>query len=146
MRTQGLSSESSAQARQKNILDGTLRDNANPKPEEIKRILVSHFGNRERILLEIQKEPESLGQIPHPCLPGGASSSFSLSEKHLSLVDKVEMLTKKTPYDLDQTIPIDLGELKLRAYADSLLPLMPMEFFREFRKEMREASTDNSTL
>jgi len=56
------------------------------------------------------------------------------------------MLTKKTPYDLDQTIPIDLGELKLRAYADSLLPLMPMEFFREFRKEMREASTDNSTL
>ena len=130
----------------KNILDGTLRDNANPKPEEIKRILVSHFGNRERILLEIQKEHESLGQIPHPCLPGGASSSFSLSEKHLSLVDKVEMLTKKTPYDLDQTIPIDLGELKLRAYADSLLPLMPMEFFREFRKEMREASTDNSTL
>ena len=130
----------------KNILDGTLRDNANPKPEEIKRILVSHFGNRERILLEIQKEHESLGQIPHPCLPGGASSSFSLSEKHLSLIDKVEMLTKKTPYDLDQTIPIDLGELKLRAYADSLLPLMPMEFFREFRKEMREASTDNSTL
>ena len=130
----------------KNILDGTLRDNANPKPEEIKRILVSHFGNRERILLEIQREHESLGQIPHPCLPGGASSSFSLSEKHLSLIDKVEMLTKKTPYDLDQTIPIDLGELKLRAYADSLLPLMPMEFFREFRKEMREASTDNSTL
>ena len=130
----------------KTILDGSLRDNANPRPEEIKRILVSHFGNRERILLEIQKEHESLGQIPHPCLLGSASNSFSLSERHLSLLDKVEVLTKTTTYDLDQTIPIDLGELKLKAYADSMLPLLPMEFFREFRRDMRDTTVNNTTL
>ena len=130
----------------KNILDGTLRNNTNPEPEEIKRILVSHFGNKERILLEVQKEHESLGQIPHPCLLGSASNCFSLSEQHLSLIDKVEVLTKKTPYDLDQTIPIDLGELKLKAYVDSILPLLPMEFFREFRRDMRNTTVNNTTL
>ena len=125
-------------------MDGELRNNANPKADEVKRILVSHFGNRERILLDIQKEHESIGHIPHPCSPGCASDSFSLSEHHLSLLDKVEMLTKDSIFDQDKTIPIDLGDLKLRGYADSVLPLLPMEFFREFRKDMRGTNSNNA--
>ena len=128
----------------KTILDDRLRDMANPKPEEIKRILVAHFGNRERILLKIQKEHELLGQIPHPYLPGGASRSLSLSESHLSLLDNIEMLIKETPYDLDQTISIDLGELNLRDYTESMLPLLPIEFFREFRKALRNTNASDT--
>ena len=130
----------------KNILDGELRNNANPNADEVKRILVSHFGNRERILLEIQKEHESYGQIPHPCSPGCASDSFSISDHHLVLLGKVEMLTKESIYNPYKTIPIDLGDLKLKGYADSVLPLLPAEFFREFRKDMRGTNADNATI
>ena len=130
----------------RSILDRRFSSSATPSPSDIKKALVSHFGNRAKILIEIQSEHNALGTIPHPCQVSTFSMCFLLTEKHLDLLQKASILTEETIYDKQKIVPVQLRDINLKAYSETILHLLPPDYIRGYRVEMRDKSPSDSDI
>ena len=119
----------------RSIIDARFQNDANPSSSAIKKLLVDHFGNKDKILREILTEHNSLGHIPHPCNTSTYSSCHALSEAHLDLFQKAKLLTERTVYDGYNTV--GARDLNLRSYSEALLGMLPPDYIRVFREEIR---------
>ena len=126
-----------------NVLNNRFRNVMNPNPEEVKKYLVSYYGNRKSIIRATRIQHMNLGKLPGPSDYSQTKKCFTKTEQHLNLFNQILVLRKETPYDKqDESHPRNLD---LSEYLETIASILPQEWNTAYRLQVRENRDHNNT-
>ena len=112
--------------------DQNFHTNANPDPDEVARILKSHYGDRQVILNQIKAEHVHTGLVRDHLEPSEYEDTFRKISKHLLLLQNAKML-------LDEQDPA--GEpISFKSYVAKLSTVIPVACMERYRNGSQHLS------